>query len=388
MKKFKSLLAVMLSLTVVLCTVMGSKVQVEAKETVDKAPYEAFIRDLWTNTIGTSFMGYKMQDWDGEKALNFMQSVIPGSLPESGQYKTEGYNYDEDGYYEASVDKNGTNEYNYDTMVDVRSNQWLLHVGQGGIYSYLGPGVMKCTQLLSLFGHSLPIRYKNLSEMSTINGMNAKEAIFGPQPGNDVEKSIYFDDGSMLYFHNATFFEVTYYPSHENRTPHISMTVGDDLVTEVAYRTYHEFVFPDEMESSREMYRLYNPNSSEHFYTESTKERDYLVTVGWQYEGVAWTAPLYSNTPVWRVYNPNSGEHHYTTSHTELCTLVDSMGWNYEGVGWYSDDYKANTVYRLYNPNAKGAAEAGAHHYTRDANERDYLSSIGWNDEGIGWFGL
>lgn len=33
------------------------------------------------------------------------------------------------------------------------------------------------------------------------------------------------------------------------------------------------------------MYRLYNPNSSEHFYTASVAERDHLVSVGWKNEG-------------------------------------------------------------------------------------------------------
>ena len=46
------------------------------------------------------------------------------------------------------------------------------------------------------------------------------------------------------------------------------------------------------------MHRLYNPNSGEHFYTASVKERDGLVSAGWKYEGVGWTAPGLSSTPV------------------------------------------------------------------------------------------
>ncbi|MDO4404607.1 MAG: leucine-rich repeat domain-containing protein [Atopobiaceae bacterium] len=38
------------------------------------------------------------------------------------------------------------------------------------------------------------------------------------------------------------------------------------------------------------MYRLYNPNSGEHFYTASEKERDSVVAAGWKYEGKAWYA--------------------------------------------------------------------------------------------------
>ncbi|MBQ1822750.1 MAG: hypothetical protein II123_04845 [Lachnospiraceae bacterium] len=46
------------------------------------------------------------------------------------------------------------------------------------------------------------------------------------------------------------------------------------------------------------------------------------------------------------------------------------------------------SLYRLYNPNAKGAQEAGAHHYTTNAAERDSLYKIGWKKEGTGWYGL
>lgn len=34
--------------------------------------------------------------------------------------------------------------------------------------------------------------------------------------------------------------------------------------------------------NAQPMYRSYNPNSSEHFYTASTYERDSLVKVGWK----------------------------------------------------------------------------------------------------------
>lgn len=131
------------------------------------------------------------------------------------------------------------------------------------------------------------------------------------------------------------------------------------------------------------MFRLYNPNSGEHFYTASGVERDVLVSVGWSYEGVGWTAPESSGTPVYRLYNPNAGDHHYTTSIAEKDMLV-SVGWNYECIGWYSDDAQGVPLYREYNPNAI----AGAHNYTKSWGEHEYLVSLGWHDEGIGWYGL
>lgn len=131
------------------------------------------------------------------------------------------------------------------------------------------------------------------------------------------------------------------------------------------------------------MYRLYNPNSGEHFYTASAAEKNNLVKVGWRYEGIGWTAPENSNTPVYRLYNPNAGDHHYTMSASEKDNLVKA-GWKCEGIGWYSDDDKGTPLYRQYNPNAI----AGAHNYTTSEAENDNLVSLGWKEEGIGWYGV
>ncbi|MGP1361508.1 MAG: hypothetical protein ACTTK5_03670 [Candidatus Fimenecus sp.] len=131
------------------------------------------------------------------------------------------------------------------------------------------------------------------------------------------------------------------------------------------------------------MYRLYNPNSGEHFYTKDTAEKNHLVSLGWKYEGIGWTAPSYSNTPVYRLYNPNAGEHHYTLDKKEKNNLV-KVGWRYEGIGWYSDDAKGVPLYRQYNPNAF----ACNHNYTKSKVENDRLVSLGWKYEGIGWYGV
>lgn len=75
-----------------------------------------------------------------------------------------------------------------------------------------------------------------------------------------------------------------------------------------------------------QMYRLYNPNSGEHFYTANTLERDNVMSAGWKYEGTGWIAPSTGN-PVYRLYNSNAGDHFYTMSSFERDSLV-SVGWN------------------------------------------------------------
>lgn len=132
------------------------------------------------------------------------------------------------------------------------------------------------------------------------------------------------------------------------------------------------------------MYRLYNRNSGEHFYTCRGEERDMLRSKGWRYEGVGWFAPT-TGDPVFRLYNRNAGDHHYTRSAAERDMLV-AKGWRYEGVGWYSvpenSAGKKYPLYRQYNPRAR----RGNHNYTTNKAENDMLVRLGWRAEGIGWY--
>ncbi|MFR3431526.1 MAG: hypothetical protein ACLTTH_16240 [Holdemanella porci] len=135
---------------------------------------------------------------------------------------------------------------------------------------------------------------------------------------------------------------------------------------------------------SGDMYRVYNPNSGEHFYTSNKAEKDHLVNLGWKYEGIGWKAPTVSNYPVYRLYNANGGEHHYTMNVAEKNSLV-KLGWKYEGIGWFSaDPNDSNSVplLREYNPNAF----SNNHNYTINANEHNWLVSLGWKDEGKAWY--
>lgn len=131
-------------------------------------------------------------------------------------------------------------------------------------------------------------------------------------------------------------------------------------------------------------YRLYNPYSGEHLFTQSFDEYNSLARIGWKQEGLAWNSPKSSNTPVYRLYNPYSGDHHYTTSWSEYDNL-GRIGWNQEGVGFYSaESSDRKPVYRLFNP----YVTVGTHHYTTSWGEYDSLGRIGWSQESIGWYCL
>ncbi|WP_159721330.1 FIVAR domain-containing protein [Enterococcus sp. CSURQ0835] len=132
------------------------------------------------------------------------------------------------------------------------------------------------------------------------------------------------------------------------------------------------------------LYRMYNPNSGEHFYTESAAEKDGLASVGWHEEGIAWFTPDKGDT-VYRLYNPNSGDHHYTMSQDEY-NFLEKVGWKGEGKSFYSADKSVKNrqeIYRAYNKNAK----IGSHNFTANKNEQTFLAKNGWTDEGVAFYG-
>lgn len=129
-----------------------------------------------------------------------------------------------------------------------------------------------------------------------------------------------------------------------------------------------------------DIYRLYNPNSGEHFYTVSATEKSYLMQAGWNDEGTAWQMPALSEKPVYRVYNPVAGDHHYTSDRNEVNALIH-FGWLDEGIAFYNNFSSRTGIYRLYNPNAS----TGTHHFTKDAREAEVLKSLGWIIEENDW---
>lgn len=138
----------------------------------------------------------------------------------------------------------------------------------------------------------------------------------------------------------------------------------------------------DKNRPTTSMYRMYNPNSGEHFYTGSMEERTNLVNAGWEYEGVGFTFPPTTGDPVYRLYDRNNTmEHLYTMDVAERDRLV-AEGWELEGVAFNSGYTTEVAQYRLHNPNAT----IGAYHFTASAEERDFLISLGWEDQGIGWY--
>lgn len=132
--------------------------------------------------------------------------------------------------------------------------------------------------------------------------------------------------------------------------------------------------------ASNDLYRIYNPNTGEHFFTEYNDEKDWLVNQGWRYEEVAWVVPK-EGEAVYRLYNPIVGDHFYTKSVAEYDGLA-TQGWLQEGRAFYSDVSKNVPVFRSYNKNA----QAGAHMYTAAIAEHNGILNAGWKNEEVSFY--
>ena len=138
----------------------------------------------------------------------------------------------------------------------------------------------------------------------------------------------------------------------------------------------------DKHRPTHSMYRMYNPNSGEHFYTGSMEERKVLEAAGWKYEGVGFTFPATTGKPVYRLYDKdNTMEHLYTMDEAEKDMLL-AQGWVLEGVAFNSGREDEVPQYRLHNPNAT----IGAYHFTASREEKDALIAAGWEYQGIGFY--
>jgi len=133
------------------------------------------------------------------------------------------------------------------------------------------------------------------------------------------------------------------------------------------------------------MYRLYNPYTHEHLFTTDAAEKDNLVSLGWNFEGITGKVYMHGEKGgVYRLYNPNTGEHHYTTKEDEVAACVKA-GWRNEGVKFFSvldADKQVVGMVSMYNPYEKKFY----HHYTSDAGEIAKMVKDGWRKEEIKWY--
>ena len=170
---------------------------------------------------------------------------------------------------------------------------------------------------------------------------------------------------------------VTYkYKVNDNKemsvTLHVTYVEPENVVADVVA----EFVA---------MYRLYNPYTHEHLFTTDAAEKDNLVSLGWNFEGITGKVYMHGEKGgVYRLYNPTTGEHHYTTKEDELAKCVKA-GWKNEGVKFFSvldNDKQTVGMVSMYNP----YEQKFYHHYTADSDEIAKMVKDGWRKEEVKWY--
>jgi lysyl endopeptidase len=139
------------------------------------------------------------------------------------------------------------------------------------------------------------------------------------------------------------------------------------------------------------VYRFYNATMGDHFFTQSTAERDGIIAgnTPFSFEGVgfyAYGSQVAGSSPVYRFYNTRTGEHFYTISAAERDYVIATYPeFSYEGTSWYAQAASGGTaapVFRFYN------AETAAHFYTISAAEKDWVVQRypSFRPEGVGYY--
>jgi streptogramin lyase len=132
------------------------------------------------------------------------------------------------------------------------------------------------------------------------------------------------------------------------------------------------------------VYRLWNPTTTDHFYTTNLDEVLNAVDQGkYTAEGVGFSSPQGDGLAVYRGWNPNIGDHFYTTNLDEFNKAVNNFGYVNEGIAFYaiSDPVIGQEVYRAWNPTI------GNHFYTTNLDEfNQAISNYGYINEGVAFY--
>ena len=138
-------------------------------------------------------------------------------------------------------------------------------------------------------------------------------------------------------------------------------------------------------------FRAYNPRTDSHFFTTSRAEFENAIRNGFRDESTSRAGfevlsdAVPNSTPIYRLYNIQTGQHYYTTDRAERDFLVAivpppasgpdtrTMGWRFEradGFIYPSGQTGTTAIYRLYNRNS------GVHLFTESSAVRDAVLAI------------
>lgn len=128
------------------------------------------------------------------------------------------------------------------------------------------------------------------------------------------------------------------------------------------------------------LYRLYNANSGDHFYTTSIDEANNAASnLHFNREGVTGivsTSPSEFLIPVYRLYRSGKNDDHFYTNSDIEASHAETLGYRREGIAFYcsnGNDWDMTLTLYRYN-------RGSDHFYTTDLNEG---AASGGSFEGI-----
>ncbi|MBO6282671.1 MAG: hypothetical protein J6M63_01935, partial [Pseudobutyrivibrio sp.] len=139
------------------------------------------------------------------------------------------------------------------------------------------------------------------------NGSSSIFNEYSSRPSSGYQDASFFIDraNSMLYIYSDKFsdYVIAYSTEEGNAQNRTSVATGG---SETASTISYPKTVP--------VYRLFNANSGQHFYTANKEEHDILVTKGWNDEGIAWQVRAAASIPVYRLFDKSKTGSHLFTS--------------------------------------------------------------------------
>ncbi|MBP3260758.1 hypothetical protein [Pseudobutyrivibrio sp.] len=195
------------------------------------------------------------------------------------------------------------------------------------------------------------------------NGSSSIFNEYSSRPSSGYQDASFFIDraNSMLYIYSDKFsdYVIAYSTEEGNAQNRTSVATGG---SETASTISYPKTVP--------VYRLFNANSGQHFYTANKEEHDILVTKGWNDEGIAWQVRAAASIPVYRLFDKSKTGSHLFTSDAATRDSYIAKGWADEGIAWYAEAANGRVVYKF----TKDAYEL----LTTSAAEKDVLAAAGF----------
>ncbi|KAF9491923.1 hypothetical protein BDN71DRAFT_1397494, partial [Pleurotus eryngii] len=123
-------------------------------------------------------------------------------------------------------------------------------------------------------------------------------------------------------------------------TDHFYTTSNVEITRAAGYKSEGNVgrIYPNQVQQTTPLYRLYSAWGINHFYTTNAQERDtYVAYYGYVSEGVAgYVFPwqICNSVPLYRLYNQVVQDHLFTTNYNEI-QAVQRLGFAYQGIAGY-----------------------------------------------------